>query len=89
MVAAASDAPSAHDQKRHVHLVVSASEAAIQDGNGPKVPETIAASLFEPHVSTKGAGQGTGLGLWISRQLTNKATAPSSSKPRLPPALDL
>jgi CheY-like chemotaxis protein/two-component sensor histidine kinase len=37
--------------------------------NGPGVPEDILDSLFRRGVSTKPAGRGTGLGLWLSRSM--------------------
>ncbi|MCU0571172.1 MAG: HAMP domain-containing histidine kinase, partial [Oculatellaceae cyanobacterium Prado106] len=40
----------------------------IQD-NGPGIPETVKAKIFEHLFTTKGVGKGTGLGLSISRQI--------------------
>jgi two-component system C4-dicarboxylate transport sensor histidine kinase DctB len=40
---------------------------------GPGVPEGVAATLFDPFVTTKPAGRGTGLGLWIARALAEEA----------------
>lgn len=37
--------------------------------DGPGVPAAMADRLFEPFVSSRSSGEGTGLGLWISRQL--------------------
>ncbi len=43
------------------------------DDDGPGVPETVAASLFEPFVTTKEPGQGTGLGLAVCRGIVEGA----------------
>jgi C4-dicarboxylate-specific signal transduction histidine kinase len=48
-------------RERHACLVV-------QD-NGPGVPEAVRPSLFEPFVTTKEPGRGTGLGLYIAKKL--------------------
>ncbi len=37
--------------------------------NGPGVPEEFAARIFEPFVTTKEPGEGTGLGLWLSQSI--------------------
>lgn len=42
-------------------------EIAVQD-NGPGVPAEVAARLFEPFVTSKPVGKGTGLGLALSRE---------------------
>jgi len=39
--------------------------------NGPGIPEKYRERIFEPLFSTK-AGKGSGLGLWVSRQLVHK-----------------
>lgn len=36
---------------------------------GPGIPPEISATLFDPFVTTKGQGEGTGLGLYITRNL--------------------
>jgi signal transduction histidine kinase len=46
-------------------------KVAVSD-NGPGMPEEIRARLFRPFVSTKGR-QGTGLGLYLSRQIARDA----------------
>jgi len=42
-------------------------EIAVQD-NGPGIPADVAAHLFEPFVTSKSVGKGTGLGLALSRE---------------------
>jgi signal transduction histidine kinase len=42
-------------------------EIAVQD-NGPGIPAEVAARLFEPFVTSKSIGMGTGLGLALSRE---------------------
>ncbi len=37
--------------------------------NGPGVPVELAARIFEPFVTTKEDGEGTGLGLWLSKSI--------------------
>ena len=37
--------------------------------NGPGIPEELRARIFDPFVTTKPAGEGTGLGLFISREI--------------------
>lgn len=45
-----------------VHLTVA--------DNGPGVPESFEATLFDPYVTSKASG--TGLGLWLSNRITHK-----------------
>ncbi|MFZ5755476.1 MAG: ATP-binding protein [Pseudomonadota bacterium] len=40
--------------------------------NGPGIPSGHLSQIFEPFFTTKPIGAGTGLGLWISYQITNK-----------------
>jgi signal transduction histidine kinase len=61
-------------------------EIAVQD-NGPGVPAEVAAHLFEPFVTSKPVGKGTGLGLALSREYVASfggtlALAPSSTGAR-------
>jgi len=44
----------------------------VQD-NGPGVPEALRSSLFEPFVTTKEPGRGTGLGLYIAKKLCEES----------------
>ena len=41
------------------------------DDEGPGIPDTVLAKLFQPFYTTKGE-QGTGLGLWVSRGIISK-----------------
>jgi C4-dicarboxylate-specific signal transduction histidine kinase len=43
------------------------------EDNGPGVPSAVKDSLFEPFVTTKDIGRGTGLGLSVSRGLVEGA----------------
>jgi signal transduction histidine kinase len=44
--------------------------AEVRD-TGPGIPETLLARIFEPFFTTKPADVGTGLGLWICRQIVS------------------
>ncbi|HSW50137.1 MAG TPA: ATP-binding protein [Bryobacteraceae bacterium] len=39
---------------------------------GPGIPENVQRMIFDPFYTTKGAGKGTGLGLWISYNIIEK-----------------
>lgn len=43
------------------------------DDTGPGVPEAMVATIFEPFVTTKPMGKGTGLGLFITRMVAEQA----------------
>jgi signal transduction histidine kinase len=55
-------------------------ETAVDDGavvvrvidDGPGVPEDVLPRIFEPFVTTKPKGEGTGLGLGIARKIVEK-----------------
>src|SRR5690606_16864032 len=53
-------------------------ELAIED-NGEGVPEALRQTLFEPFVSGKEAGEGTGLGLSVCRSLVEQFGANGSA----------
>ncbi|MGZ5969338.1 MAG: sensor histidine kinase, partial [Polyangiales bacterium] len=50
-----------------------ASVSVIVEDDGPGVPAKVRASLFEPFVTTKDVGKGTGLGLAVCRGLVEGA----------------
>jgi signal transduction histidine kinase len=62
---------SAHTEKPWVLVaagrVGNSVQIAVQD-NGPGIPAEVAARLFEPFVTSKAIGKGTGLGLALSRE---------------------
>ncbi len=47
-------------------------EISIED-NGPGIPEEVKASMFEPFFTTKPESKGTGLGLYITKEIVEKA----------------
>lgn len=40
--------------------------------DGPGIPPDVATRLFEPFMTTKGVGEGTGLGLYLSKEIVEK-----------------
>ena len=40
--------------------------------NGPGIPDSMQETIFEPFITTKPAGEGTGLGLWLSRAIVDE-----------------
>jgi C4-dicarboxylate-specific signal transduction histidine kinase len=56
---------------RHITLTVDSPSVIVSD-SGPGVKQGLENSIFEPFISGKPAGQGRGLGLFISRQLLRR-----------------
>jgi two-component system, NtrC family, sensor kinase len=54
---------------------VALSYDVIFEDNGPGLPDSIRATLFEPFSTTKTSGEGTGLGLYISKSLIKRMNA--------------
>ncbi len=55
----------------HSHRVGDTIEFSIKD-NGPGIPPDIQAHIFEPFFTTKPVGEGTGLGLYICKQIVDQ-----------------
>lgn len=55
-----------------VHAQVDGDRAVLEvRDDGPGIPEELASRIFEPFVTTKDVGKGTGLGLWVVWALTS------------------
>jgi signal transduction histidine kinase len=55
---------SAERDARHVHVVIA--------DRGPGLPDDLRARLFEPFVTTRPGGEGTGLGLYVSQMIASE-----------------
>jgi signal transduction histidine kinase len=60
----------------HVHVTGGVSDGAVWihvEDDGPGIADNIAGTLFEPFVTTRAAGEGTGLGLYLCRRFIEEA----------------
>ncbi len=76
---------SATDATVYVRTRVDESLVRIEvDDEGPGIPEELQNRVFEPFFTTKPDGQGTGLGLSVSRQIVERFGGTLSYEPRDP-----
>jgi signal transduction histidine kinase len=68
---------------RHPRLGTRGVRLVIAD-SGTGIPASIRSTLFEPFVTTKGA-TGTGLGLWVSKEIVGKHSGELSFRTSLLP----
>ncbi len=62
-----------HEGEISIHLVELKGQVEIRiRDNGPGVPDSLSAKIFEPFVTTKKEGEGTGLGLYLCRNIIHQ-----------------
>ena len=81
MLNAADVVPDAHGKIAVYAARRDASVTIAVEDNGPGVAAEVLSRLFEPFVTTKGIGQGTGLGLAVCRGLVESAGGTISVEP--------
>lgn len=72
----AMDAVELVSESRRIHVQLSHEGAHVRlivRDTGPGIPEELRSRMFEPFVTTKPVGRGTGLGLFIARSLVTEA----------------
>lgn len=73
LVGNALDALSASGGRILIRCSATGSRASVSvEDDGPGIPDSIKASLFEPFSTSKEGGKGTGLGLFLSRRLASE-----------------